>query len=125
MIRVWAKIKKALAWVGWVFAVIAGILFASKKKKKRDITPEEIKEALDKARQQVEEEKKKLEEARKKIDDVRKQTDEEVEHAKEVEVPSDPAAVADALNDVLDRARGGGQGGGAERQNCDGCAGRN
>ena len=35
----WAKIKKALAWVGWAFAVIAGILFASKKKKKKkDIT---------------------------------------------------------------------------------------
>jgi len=117
----WAKIKKALAWIGWAFAVIAGIFFASKKK--REITPEEIKEALDKARRQVEEEKKKLEEAQKKIDDVRKQTDEEMEHAKEVEVPTEPTAVADALNDVLARARGG-QGGGAEQQNCDGCAGR-
>lgn len=118
----WAKIKKALAWVGWAFAVIAGILFASKKKKK-DITPEEIKEALGKARKQVEEERKKLEEAQKKIEEARKQTDEEVEHAKDVEVPDNPDAVADALNDVLDRIRGG-QSGGQGQQNCDGCAGR-
>jgi len=117
----WAKIKKVLAWVGWAFAVIAGILFASKKK--REITPEEVKEALEKARKQVEEEKKRLEEAQKKIEDVRKQTDEEVEHAKDVEVPSDPIAVADALNDVLDRIRGS-QSGGQGQQNCDGCAGR-
>lgn len=121
----WAKIKKALAWVGWAFAVIAGILFASKKKKKKkkDITPEEIKEALGKARKQVEEERKKLEEAQKKIEEARKQTDEEVEHAKDVEVPTDPNDVADALNDLLDRIRGS-EGGGKGQQNCDGCAGR-
>ena len=119
----WAKIKKALAWVGWAFAVIAGILFASKKKKKRDITPEEIKEALEKARKQEEEERKKLEEAQKKIEEARKQTDEEVEHAKDVEVPTDPNDVADALNDLLDRIRGS-EGGGKGQQNCDGCSGR-
>jgi len=118
---VWVKIKKILAWIGGIVIVICGILFASKRK--RNITPNEIKEALEKARQQVEEEKKKVEEAQSKIEEARKQTDEEVEHAKEVEVPTEPTAVADALNDVLARARGG-QGGGAEQQNCDGCAGR-
>lgn len=116
----WVKIKKILAWIGGIVIVICGILFASKRK--RNITPNEIKEALEKARQQVEEEKKKVEEAQSKIEEARKQTDEEVEHAKDVEVPNDPAAVADALNDLLERIRG--EGGSDKQQNCDGCAGR-
>lgn len=71
----------------------------------------------------MEEEKKKVEEAQSKIEEARKQTDEEVEHAKDVEVPNDPAAVADALNDLLERIRG--EGGSDKQQNCDGCSGRN
>ena len=117
----WAKIKKALAWAGGIIAIICGVLFASRNKDKEAV--DEVKEALEKARKQVEEDKKKLEDTQKKIEEVRKQTDGEVEHAKDVEVPTEPDAVADALNDVLARARGG-QGGGARQQNCDGCAGR-
>lgn len=116
----WVKIKKILAWIGGIVIVICGILFASKRK--RNITPNEIKEALEKARQQVEEEKKKVEEAQSKIEEARKQTDEEVEHAKDVEVPNDPAAVTGAFNDLLERIRG--KSGSDKQQDCDGCSGR-
>jgi len=120
----WEKIKKVLSWIGGIAVLIAGYFFlADKSRKSSDV--DRAKSELEGIQKKVDEEKKKLEEALRTIEEVQKQTDEEVADAKEnIEVPSDPAAVADALNDVLDRARGGGQGGGTERQNCDGCAGR-
>lgn len=121
----WEKIKKVLSWIGGAVVLIAGYFFISGKQQKGSDV-DKTKAELQEIQKKVDEEKKKLEEALRTIKEAQKQTDEEVEDAKEnIEVPSDPAAVADALNDVLDRARGGGQGGGAERQNCDGCAGRN
>lgn len=120
----WKKVKKALSWIGSIaILIVSYLLFFKKTQKPSDI--DKAKTELNEIQKKIEEEKRKLEDALQAIRENQKQTDEEVEDAKEnIEVPSDPAAVADALNDVLDRARGGGQGGGTERQNCDGCAGR-
>ena len=120
----WEKIKRVLSWFGGIAVLMISYLFVSKKTQKTsDI--DKAKTELDEIQKKVDEKKKKLEDALQAIRETQKQTDEEVADAKEnIEVPSDPAAVADALNDVLDRARGGGQGGGTERQNCNGCAGR-
>lgn len=118
----WEKIKKALSWIGGIVVLIAGYFFISGKKQKGSDV-DKTKAELQEIQKKVDEEKKKLEEALRTIEEVQKQTDEEVEHAKDVEVPTDPSAVADAFNDILDRIRGS-EGGGTERQNCDGCAGR-
>ena len=112
------KIKSALAVVGGVLLAVFGYLFLSKKQPQTG-----AKDELKKAQRKVEEAKEKVSSAEQSIKNAQKKTDEEVKNAKEVEVPTNPDAVADALNDVLARARGG-QGGGAEQQNCDGCAGR-
>ena len=116
------KLKTVFAWIGGILLALFTYLLASRNKTKAEI--EKTKQGLEKAQQKTNEANQEVEQAEQKIKEAQKQTDEEVEHAKDVEVPNDPAAVADALNDVLDRARGGGQGGGTERQNCDGCAGR-
>lgn len=120
----WEKIKKVLSWVGGAVVLIAGYFFISGKQQKGSDV-DKTKAELQEIQKKVDEEKKKLEEALRTIEEVQKQTDEEVADAKEnIEVPSDPDAVADGLNDILDRIRGGGQGGSAGQQNCDGCAGR-
>jgi chromosome segregation ATPase len=112
------KIKSVLAVVGGVLLAVLSYLLLSKKQPQTG-----AKDELKEAQRKVEEAKEKVARLEQAIKDAQKKTDEEVEHAKEVEVPTEPDAVADALNDVLARARGG-QGGGTERQNCDGCAGR-
>ncbi len=94
------KIKSVLAVVGGVLLAVLGYLFVSKKRPQTGA---------------------RLEQA---IKDAQSKTDEEVKHAKEVEVPTEPNAVADAFNDLLDRIRGS-ESRGAEQQNCDGCNGRN
>lgn len=120
----WEKIKRVLSWFGGIAVLIISYIFVSKKTQKpSDI--DKAKTELDEIQKKVDEEKKKLEDALQAIREAQKQTDEEVEHAKEVEVPSDPAAVADGLNDILDRIRGGSESGGNQQQNCNGCAGRN
>jgi len=120
----WEKIKRVLSWFGGIAVLMISYLFVSKKTQKTsDI--DKAKTELDEIQKKVDEKKKKLEDALQVIRETQKQTDEEVEHAKEVEVPSDPAAVADALNDVLDRIGGGSKSGSTGKQNCNGCAGRN
>ena len=124
LIELWEKIKKVLSWIGSIAVLmISYLLFFKKPQKPSDI--DKAKTELDEIQKEVEEEKRKLEDALQVIRETQKQTDEEVEHAKEVEVPSDPAAVADALNDVLDRIGGGSKSGSTGKQNCNGCAGRN
>jgi hypothetical protein len=119
----WEKIKRVLSWLGGIAVLIISYIFVSKKTQKpSDI--DKAKTELDEIQKKVDEEKKKLEDALQAIREAQKQTDEEVEHAKDVEVPGDPDSIADALNGVLTRARGG-QGGGSGQQNCNGCAGRN
>ena len=112
------KIKSLLAVIGGVLLAILGYLFVSKERPQTG-----AKDELKEAHRKVEEAKEKITSAEQAIKDAQSKTDEEVKHAKEVEVPTEPDAVADALNDVLASARGG-QGGGARQQNCDGCAGR-
>lgn len=121
----WEKIKKVLSWIGGAVVLIAGYFFlADKSHKSSDV--DRAKSELEEIQKKVDEEKKKLEEALQVIKEAQKQTDEEVEDAKgNIEVPSDPAAVADALNDVLDRIGGGSKSGSTGKQNCNGCAGRN
>ena len=120
----WEKVKKALSWIGSIaILIVSYLLFFKKPQKSPDI--DKAKTELDEIQKKVEEEKRKLEDALQAIRETQKQTDEEVENAKEVEVPSDPAAVADALNDVLDRIGGGSKSGSTGKQNCNGCAGRN
>ncbi len=117
------KIKKVLSWIGSIAVLmISYLLFFKKPQKNSDI--DKAKTELDEIQKKVEEEKRKLEDALQAIRETQKQTDKEVEHAKEVEVPSDPAAVADALNDVLDRIGGGSKSGSTGKQNCNGCTGR-
>jgi len=113
------KIKSVLAVVGGVLLAVLSYLLLSKKQPQTG-----AKDELKEAQRKVEEAKEKVARLEQAIKDAQSKTDEEVKHAKEVEVPTEPDAVADALNDVLARARGG-QGGGAEQQNCDGCNGRN
>lgn len=113
------KIKSVLAVVGGVLLAILGYLFVSKKQPQTS-----AKDELKEAQKKVEEAKEKITNAEQTIKDAQNKTDEEVKHAKEVEVPNTPDGIADALNDVLGRIRGS-QSGGAERQNCDGCSGRN
>ena len=121
----WERIKKVLSWIGGAVVLIAGYFFISGKQQKGSDV-DKTKAELQEIQKKVDEEKKKLEEALRTIEEVQKQTDEEVEDAKEnIEVPSDPAAVADALNDVLDRIGGGSKSGSTGKQNCNGCAGRN
>lgn len=121
----WEKIKKVLSWIGGAVVLIAGYFFISGKQQKGSDV-DKTKAELQEIQKKVDEEKKKLEEALRTIEEVQKQTDEEVADAKEnIEVPSDPAAVADALNDVLDRIGGGSKSGSTGKQNCNGCAGRN
>ena len=112
------KIKSVLAVIGGVLLAVLGYLFVSKKRPQTG-----AKDELKEAQRKVEEAKEKVARLEQAIKDAQSKTDEEVEYAKDVEVPSDPIAVADALNDVLDRIRGG-QSGGQGQQNCDGCAGR-
>ena len=121
----WEKIKKVLSWIGSIAVLmISYLLFFKKPQKPSDM--DKAKTELDEIQKKVEEEKRKLEDALQAIRETQKQTDEEVENAKEnIEVPSDPAAVADALNDVLDRIGGGSKSGSTGEQNCNGCAGRN
>lgn len=117
----WEKIKKVLSWIGGAVVLIAGYFFlADKSHKSSDV--DRAKSELEEIQKKVDEEKKKLEEALQVIKEAQKQTDEEVEHAKDVEVPSDPTAVADAFNDLLERIRG--ESGSNKQQNCDGCTGR-
>lgn len=113
------KIKSVLAVIGGVLLAVLGYLFISKKQPQTG-TKDELKEA----QRKVEEAKEKITSAEQAIKDAQSKTDEEVKHAKEVEVPDTPDGIADTLNDLLGRIRGG-QSGGTERQNCDGCAGRN
>ncbi len=113
------KIKSILIVIGGVLLAILGYFFISKTH-----TQSDVKDKLEEAKKQTEEAKEKVENAEQSIKDAQKQTNEEVEHAKEVEVPTEPDAVADALNDVLDRIRGS-ESRSKEQQNCDGCAGRN
>lgn len=121
----WEKIKKVLSWIGGAVVLIAGYFFISGKQQKGSDV-DKTKAELQEIQKKVDEEKKKLEEALRTIEEVQKQTDEEVADAKEnIEVPSDPDAVADGLNDILDRIRGGSESGGNQQQNCNGCAGRN
>jgi predicted nucleic acid-binding Zn-ribbon protein len=112
------KIKSVLAVVGGALLAILGYLLISKERPQTG-----AKDELKEAQKKVEEAKEKITSAEQAIKDAQKKTDEEVEHAKEIKVSSDPDAVADALNDVLARARRG-QSGGQGQQNCDGCAGR-
>jgi len=120
----WEKIKKVLSWIGGIAVLIAGYFFISDRQQKSPDV-DKTKAELQEIQKKVDEEKKKLEEALRTIEEVQKQTDEEVADAKEnIEVPSDPDAVADGLNDILDRIRGGGKSGSQGQQNCDGCAGR-
>jgi len=120
----WEKVKKALSWIGSIaILIVSYLLFFKKPQKSPDI--DKAKTELDEIQKKVEEEKRKLEDALQAIRENQKQTDKEVADAKEnIEVPSDPDAVADGLNDILDRIRGGGKSGGEGQQNCNGCAGR-
>jgi len=118
----WEKIKKVLSWFGGIAVLMISYLFVSKKTQKTsDI--DKAKTELDEIQKKVDEKKKKLEDALQAIRETQKQTDEEVEHAKDVKVPTDPNDVADALNDLLDRIRGS-EGGSNKQQDCDGCSGR-
>ena len=121
----WEKIKRVLSWFGGIAVLMISYLFVSKKTQKTsDI--DKAKTELDEIQKKVDEKKKKLEDALQVIRETQKQTDEEVKNANEnIEVPNDPAAVADALNDVLDRIGGGSKSGSTGKQNCNGCAGRN
>jgi peptidoglycan hydrolase CwlO-like protein len=113
------KIKSVLAVVGGVLLAVLGYLFVSKKRPQTG-----AKDELKEAQKKVEEAKEKVARLEQAIKDAQSKTDEEVKHAKEVEVPTEPNAVADAFNDLLDRIRGS-ESRGAEQQNCDGCNGRN
>jgi len=117
----WGKIKTVMAWIGGILLAVLGYLFISKKKTETDVAV--AKKELDEAKKETDEVVNRISEAEKIIKQAQKQTDEEVEHAKDVEVPNDPSAIAVALNDVLGRVRG--ESRGDEQQNCDGCAGRN
>ena len=112
------KIKSVLAVIGGVLLAMLGYLFVSKKQPQTG-----AKDELKEAQRKVEEAKEKITSAEQAIKDAQIKTDEEVKHAKEVEVSTEPDAVADALNDVLGRIRGS-ESGGTGQQNCDGCAGR-
>jgi mannitol-specific phosphotransferase system IIBC component len=111
------------ALIGGILLAVLGYVFVSKKHTKTDI--ETAKKELEEAKNQYDEAKERIEDAKQAVKQAQDITNEEVEHAKEIEVPSSPAAIADALNDVLGRVRGGGESRGTEQQNCDGCAGRN
>lgn len=115
------KLKTVFAWIGGILLALFTYLLASRNKTKAEI--EKTKQELEKAQQKTDEAKQEVEKAEQTIKEAKEQTDEEVEHAKDVEVPNDPAAVADALNDLLERIRG--EGGSDKQQNCDGCSGRN
>ena len=118
------KLKTVFAWIGGILLALFTYLLASRNKTKAEI--EKTKQGLEKAQQKTNEANQEVEQAEQKIKEAQKQTDEEVKNAKEnIEVPSDPAAVADALNDVLDRIGGGSKSGSTGKQNCNGCAGRN
>ena len=115
------KLKTVFAWIGGILLALFTYLLASRNKTKAEI--EKTKQELEKAQQKTDEAKQEVKQAEQTIKEAKEQTDKEVEHAKDVEVPDNPDAVADALNDVLDRIRGG-QSGGQGQQNCDGCSGR-
>jgi len=118
------KLKTVFAWIGGILLALFTYLLASRNKTKAEI--EKTKQGLEKAQQKTNEANQEVEQAEQKIKEAQKQTDEEVKNAKEnIEVPSDPAAVADAFNDLLDRIHGGSESGGNQQQNCNGCAGRN
>lgn len=114
------KLKTVFAWIGGVLLALFTYLLASRNKTKAEI--EKTKQELEKAQQKTDEAKQEVEKAEQTIKEAQKQTDKEAEHAKDVEVPSDPTAVADALNDLLERIRG--ESGSNKQQNCDGCTGR-
>ena len=115
------KLKTVFAWIGGILLALFTYLLASRNKTKAEI--EKTKQELEKAQQKTDEAKQEVKQAEQTIKEAKEQTDKEVEHAKDVEVPTDPNDVADALNDLLDRIRGS-EGGGKGQQNCDGCAGR-
>lgn len=114
------KLKTVFAWIGGILLALFTYLLASRNKTKAEI--EKTKQGLEKAQQKTNEAKQEVKQAEQTIKEAQKQTDEEVEHAKDVEVPSDPAAVAGAFNDLLERIRG--KSGSDKQQDCDGCAGR-
>ena len=114
------KLKTVFAWIGGILLALFTYLLASRNKTKAEI--EKTKQGLEKAQQKTNEANQEVEQAEQKIKEAQKQTT-RVEHAKDVEVPNDPAAVADALNDLLERIRG--ESGSNKQQNCDGCSGRN
>ena len=118
----WEKIKRVLSWFGGIAVLMISYLFVSKKTQKTsDI--DKAKTELDEIQKKVDEKKKKLEDALQAIRETQKQTDEEVKNANEnIEVPNDPAAVAGAFNDLLERIRG--KSGSDKQQDCDGCSGR-
>lgn len=117
----WGKIKTVMAWIGGILLAVLGYLFISKKKTETDIAT--AKKELDEAKKGTDEVVNRISEAEKIIKQAQKQTDEEVKHAKDIEVPDDPAAVADAFNNMLDRIRG--ESGSDKQQDCDGCSGCN
>ena len=114
------KLKTVFAWIGGVLLALFTYLLASRNKTKAEI--EKTKQELEKAQQKTDEAKQEVKQAEQTIKEAKEQTDKEVEHAKDVEVPNDPAAVADALNDLLERIRG--KSGSDKQQDCDGCSGR-
>jgi len=117
----WEKIKSIFASIGGILLVALGYIFLSRKRTKTDV--DIAKSKLEEVKKQTDEVVEQIVKAEQIIKQAQKLTDEEVEHAKDIEVPDNPDAVADALNDVLERVRG--EGGGSKQQNCNGCAGRN
>lgn len=117
----WEKIKSIFTSIGGILLVALGCIFLSRKRTKTDV--DIAKSKLEEVKKQTDEVVEQIVKAEQIIKQAQKLTDEEVEHAKDIEVPDTPDGIANALNDVLARARGG-QGGSAERQDCDGCSGR-
>lgn len=116
----WEKIKSMFALIG---GILLAVLFISKKHTKANI--ETAKKELEEAKKQYDEAKEHVEDAKQAVKQAQDITDKEVEHAKEVDAPSSPDDIADALNDVLDRIRSGSKSGSDKQQDCNGCTGRN
>lgn len=114
------KLKTVFAWIGGILLALFTYLLASRNKTKAEI--EKTKQELEKAQQKTDEAKQEVKQAEQTIKEAKEQTDKEVEHAKDVEVPNDPAAVAGAFNDLLEHIRG--KSGSDKQQDCDGCSGR-
>lgn len=114
------KLKTVFAWIGGILLALFTYLLASRNKTKAEI--EKTKQELEKAQQKTDEAKQEVKQAEQTIKEAKEQTDKEVEHAKDVEVSNDPAAVAGAFNDLLEHIRG--KSGSDKQQDCDGCSGR-